>query len=210
MKIPDDVFETRCRYCMHGRPEGGNQDIPEEWIFTQFHRKDLSCNIFGISRCDRIPGECESFAPNHIFGICYTCEYSNSFHEGFCTRGSQPNKRKIFIGNGGLGGAHHPDYWKEHVLSTCDAYRPSHYWTDIMRKQAAEGKIPRNFDPETMKAVGPAMKNETAEKWAEIDRQQAAENEAKRKAEEDRRLAMEPNAGQLTIFDVMQREEAKT
>ena len=49
-----------------------------------------------------------------------------------------------------------------------------------------------------------------AEKWAEIDRQQAEENEAKRKAEEDRRLAMDPNAGQLTIFDVMQREEAKT
>lgn len=210
MKIPDDVFESRCRYCMHGRPEGGNQDIPEEWIYTQFHRKDLSCKIFGICGCDRIPGECTSFAPNFIFGICYTCEHNNSFHEGFCTRKEQPNKRQIFIGNGGLGGAYQPNYWTEHVLSTCDAYRPSSYWMDTMKKQAAEGKIPRNFDPETMKAIGPAMNNDTAQRWVEIDRQRAAENEAKRKAEEERRLAIDPNAGQLSIFDIMQREEAKT
>ena len=38
MKIPDQVFETRCRYCFHGRPEAGNQDIPESWLYQQYHR----------------------------------------------------------------------------------------------------------------------------------------------------------------------------
>lgn len=178
MKIPDDVFETRCRYCMHGRPEGGNKDIPEAWIFAQSHRKDLSCNIFGI---------------------CYTCEHNNSFCAGFCTRAKQPNKRQIFIGNGGLGGAAKPDYWKEHVLSTCDAYSPSHNWIDIMQKQAAEGKIPRNFDPETMKPIGPAMNNETAERWAAIDRKQAEEAAVREEKKQVEQLAQ---AEQLTLFSL--------
>ena len=199
MKIPDDVFETRCRYCMHGRSEGGNKDIPEAWIFAQSHRKELSCNIFGICGCDRIPGECMSFSPNHIFGICYTCEHNNSFCAGFCTNEKQPNKRQIFIGNGGLGGAAKPEYWKTHVLSTCDAYRPSHNWIDIMRRQAAEGRIPRNFDPETMKPIGPAMNNETAERWAAIDRKRAEEAAAK---EERKQAEKMERAEQLTLFSI--------
>lgn len=185
MKITDEVFENRCRYCIHGSPEAGNKDIRKEWIYSQFYRKDLSCRIFGISRFDEVPGECLDFSPHHIFGICYTCEYDNCFHEPtYCTRAEQPNKRQVFIGNGGLGGAHHPNYWKNHVLSTCDAYMPNHNWLDIMCREAADGKIPRNFDPETMKPVGHVMENETAQKWAEIDRQQAAEKESKQNAEE--------------------------
>lgn len=199
MKIPDDVFENRCRYCFHGRPDAGNKDIFPEWLWSVFHRKDLSCGIFGISRCDEIPGECISFSPNYIFGICLTCQHNNSFSPDYCMKAKQPNKRKVFIGNGGLGGAAHPDYWMEHVLSTCDAYAVSADWIDIMQKQAAEGKILRNFDPETMKAIGPAMRNETAEKWAVIDRRRQEAVDMARLEAEKKRSAEEEI--QLSLFD---------
>lgn len=199
MKIPDDVFDTRCRYCIHGKQGVENVDIPPGWIWSSYHEKDRPCQIFGISRFNEIPGECESFNPNYIFGICLTCEHNSCFTPGFCRRRSQPNKRKLYIGCGVLApSTPRPDYWRDHILSTCDAYHVSAYWMDTIRRQAAEGRIPRNFDPETMKPIGKAARNETAEKWAEIDRQQ----EAEKAAAEAKRLALDPDGGQLKLFDV--------
>lgn len=206
MRIPDDVFENRCRYCHHGRPESGNKDIPAEWLWSSFHRKELSCQIFGISGCYKVPGECLSFTPNFIFGICYTCEYNNSFHEGFCLRNEQPNKRQVYLGCGDFGAAYQPNYWMKHILSTCDGYKPDSDWMDVMRRQAAEGRIPKNFDPETMKPVGPGMENETVLKWAEAVKQQEAAREAERKAEAERRIASDPNGGQTSLFEMIDEE----
>ena len=185
MKIPDDVFEKRCKYCIH-YTGGENADVPASRMFKT---KDHACHIFGISQCDQIPGECKSFHPNHIFGICYTCQFNNSFHEGFCTRNEQPNKRQIYVGFGGL----NREYFGTHCLSTCEAYRPNAYWLDIMQKQAAEGKIPRNFDPETFKPTENTPENEVARKWAEIEREQA-----QKKIE-----ARIPEAGEISIFDLI-------
>lgn len=107
MKIPDDVFETRCRYCFHGRPENGNKEVPDGCVFSSRLHDSLPCNILGICRADKVPGECLSFHPNWIFGLCGTCQWDNMFHEGYyCTLPSGPkNKRKVYLGNGGLGGA---------------------------------------------------------------------------------------------------------
>jgi len=64
MKIPDDVYLTRCRYCHHGRSGAENVEIPKDKLFSYFWTKDAPCNIIGISKCDRVPG-----------GGCYQNDY---------------------------------------------------------------------------------------------------------------------------------------
>lgn len=204
MKIPDDVFEKRCPYCLHGRIENGNRDVPDRLLLTLAGHDMSSCNIFGISnyKCREIPGECLDFMPHAIYGICYTCEFSNSFHPGYCLRDEQPNKRKLYIGCGFSGGAAHPDYWRDHILSTCDNYLVDHDKISMIRKQAIEGKIPRNFDPETMKPIGPAEKNEVAERWVEMERQEKEKRMAEEETAKKKRLALEAkdNEEQISLF----------
>ncbi|MBQ3859930.1 MAG: hypothetical protein II779_05330 [Clostridia bacterium] len=192
MKIPDDVYEQRCRYCRHHMPAGGNQDVPERWIFQVQHRKDLSCGIFGLARCAEVPGECLTFHPNWIFGICKTCEHNNSFADGYCLSDERPNYRQVFRACEGI--SFRPDYWRRHVVSTCDAYSPNPYWFDTMRKQAAAGEIPRNFDPETMEATE-QFDGVAAEKWEALERRAA---DAAAEAEQQRRISQP--ADQITLF----------
>ena len=194
MRIPDDVFETRCRFCHHGHPENNNQEIPDERIFSAYWTRRSSCQILGISKPNKVQGECLSFTPNHIFGICLTCESNNSFHEGYCRRQERPNYRQVYLGNCYDKGG----YW-QHTRCTCDAYAPNPYWIDIMQREAADGRIPRNFDPETMKPIGPTVKNETAERWADIDRKRAAEEERKEAKKQAEKLQ---EAEQLTLFSL--------
>lgn len=124
MRIPDDVFENRCRYCFHGRPENENVEFIGDKVFSSRFYNKRPCNILGVAQCGKVDGECLSFHPNWIFGLCGTCQWSNMFHDGFCTRPSGPeNIRKVYLGHGGLGGAVDPAYWQDHVLSTCDRYK---------------------------------------------------------------------------------------
>lgn len=186
MKIPDQVFETRCRYCFHGRPEAGNQDIPESWLYQQCHRKDLPCNIMGISRPARtIEGECESFYPNVIFGICAYCAFNSQFIEPtYCKLDERPNYRPVYLGV--TYGAERRAY-DVHSLCTCDKYRPDSYWIDHMRRDAAQGRAPQNFDPETMEPIGRIEESKVAaEYWATLTRKARAEEEAARRAREEK------------------------
>ena len=162
IKIPDDVFETRCRWCVH-RIREENQPVDFDRIWRASYRDELPCRIIGIARCNDIPGECTSFHPNEIYGICGTCEHDSMFCDGFCRRREQPNKRQLFIGQGYA----NPEYWGKHYLSTCDNYEVRSSLVDRMRRQAAEGKIPKNFDPETMQ---PTETMDTT-RWAGLDRQ---------------------------------------
>lgn len=162
IRIPDNVWENRCRFCIHGNIDGC-QEIPKGWTWQYMHEKDLPCKIIAISRPDEMTGECSSFAPNHIYGICATCKHDNIFFDGYCSIHDQPNKRQIYTGQG----YQQADYWGKHRLSTCDNYTPEPFMFDIMRREAAEGKIPRNFDPETMEATEEL--NPT--KWASIEQE---------------------------------------
>ena len=156
-EIPDDVWEGRCQWCRH-RQGNENRKIPGAWLGMYAHDKDLPCRIMSVSRPNDILGECRSFAPNHIYGICATCKHDSIFGEDHCDRDEQPNKRQVFIGQGYQNEA----YWGVHCLSTCDNYEPDSDWFDIMRREAAEGKIPKNFNPETMQPVGEGFEETVA------------------------------------------------
>lgn len=197
MKIPDDVFETRCQYCFH-KSGADNKEIPDDRIFSIKWRKELPCNVMGICRPNKIKGECLNFVPNQIFGICQTCEYDNCFREGYCTNNNQPNKRQLYITRDFAMDSQN-EYWKKHIGSTCDNYSVKPSLIDLIKQQAAEGKIPRNFDPETMKFTDTLSANDVAEKWAEIERE---EKEARRKAEELKQASIHPVNEQLSIFDL--------
>lgn len=186
MKIPDQVFETRCRYCFHGRPEAGNQDIPESWLFQVYHHKDLPCNIMGISKPERsVKGECESFYPNVIFGICAYCAFNSQFIEQtYCKLEERPNYRPVYLGV--TYGAERRAY-DVHALCTCDKYRPDPFWIDHMRRDAAQGRAPQNFNPETMEPIGRIEESKVAaEYWAMLTREARAEEEAARRAREEK------------------------
>jgi len=203
LRIPDDVWEGRCQWCIH-RTGDENRTVPRFWTVSGAHAKDIPCRIMGICRCDEIPGECKSFSPNHIYGICATCRFNNSFHEGFCTRDGQPNKRQVYIGQGYAKEA----YWGVHRLSTCDNYSPDPMWIDTMRRQAAEGRIPRNFNPETMKPIGEGFAETKAamaawESAEEALKREKASLEAARmrKLAEDTAKATGQIAGQMTFWE---------
>lgn len=173
VKIPDNVWENRCRYCIHGNING-LQEIPKSWIWKNYHDQDRPCKIIGVSHPDESTGECSSFAPNHIYGICATCKHDNIFHEGYCMMPEQPNRRQIYTGQG----YSKPSYWAVHRLSTCDNYTPDPDWKDIMIREAAEGKIPRNFDPETMEKT----EDLNPTKWAVYEQEILEEKEQQNKA----------------------------
>lgn len=150
VKIPDDVFTTRCRYCGHGQTGAENKEIPDDKLFIHFWAKQSPCGIIGIAQCDKVQGECLDFKPNPMFGICEYCTFTNSFHPGFCTAPSGPvNKRRVFLGWSGIG-----DYYSVHALFTCDRYRVSERWKDLILKNAVEGHAPANFGPGYLGGVG--------------------------------------------------------
>lgn len=145
MKISDNVFLTRCRYCIHNRPEAENIEIPDDKLFVQVLSRQSLCGIIGIAQCNKVRGECLDFKPNPMFGICEYCAFTNSFHAGFCTfHGGPVHKRQVFLGWSSIG-----DYYGKHALFTCDRYQPSAHWKDLILKNTVEGRAPANFDPDT-------------------------------------------------------------
>lgn len=194
LKIPDQIFETRCRWCIHGNPEAGNKEIPARWVFAPVHRGDLSCKIMGVSRPGRIAeGECERFAPHVMFGLCDSCRFNSMFNEPtFCALDDRKNYRPVYLG---ICYGDHRKAYDVHRLCTCDYYKASPYWADIMRRHAAAGKIPRNFDPETMEPIGEMERNLVAEKWTKMDEEQRRKDAAEEKIKETREPVQEEQIG---------------
>lgn len=194
MKIPDDVYSTRCCYCKHRQAVTENKEIPDDKLFIHFWASQSPCQIIGIAQCGKVPGECLSFKPNPMFGICQYCAYTNSFCNGFCTAPGGPvNKRRVFLGWSSLG-----EYWSGHALFTCDRYQVSEFWKDLILRNALEGRAPTNFDPDTWEALERLDGTPQAQYWAQLQAERAAERtaaEKKRQAERD-----DMSAVQLSLF----------
>lgn len=193
MRIPNNVYLTRCRFCIHGRPHTENREIPEDKLFYYCWTKDAPCRIIGIAQCMEISGECLSFKPNAMFGICQFCAFNNPFCNGYCTfPGGPQNKRKVFLGYSCRG-----DYWSEHALSTCDRYQTEHTCKHLIMRNILDGSAPANFDPDTWEPLGDVAGTAAARRWEEMQAKRAAELAAERK----KSGKFEDGEMQLSMFD---------
>jgi len=121
--IPDDVWETRCKYCMHKQAEQ-NIPVPISVIHKYAFQSKVPCRILAVALPDRMPGECLSFAPHNVYGICATCEYNNPFVDDFCRKPHHAEQHRVFYGQDYGGDEKKRDYWGRHCLSTCADYSP--------------------------------------------------------------------------------------
>lgn len=201
MKIPDDVYLSRCQYCQHGRPGVENKEIPDDKLFSHVWTRDAPCKIIGICRCNNVLGECLSFIPNPMFGICKYCAFDNCFHDGYCTFPGGPlNKRRVFLGLGG--GGRKNDYWGEHTLFTCDHYQVCEYWKDIVMQEVLNGRSPANFDPNTWELLNKMESTDAAQQWSMLQAEERIRAMAEIKAMEKQHKLQKPGdcADQISLF----------
>ena len=127
--IPADVWEGRCRKCVH-RNADENIPVPIRAVYKPQYTKIIPCRIMSISRPNDIPGECKSFAARmDVYGICKTCKHNSHFHEGFCMKVGHAPEHQIYIGQ---------DYGREcyrHDLCGCDDYEPDNYVKEGQKKE---------------------------------------------------------------------------
>lgn len=196
MKIPDDVFQTRCRYCIHGRPGKENKEIPDDKLFLNFWTEQAPCRILGISQCDKVQGECLSFHPRKMFGICQFCAFTTSFADGYCRFPKGPmNKRRVFLGHCGS------EYYTEHALFTCDRYQAHPWCKESIMKNTLAGLAPANFDPDTWEAIERIEGTAAEKQWETLKaKRQATLKEAESKAKTNAAEAPE----QVSLFDTME------
>ena len=183
MKIPDDVFRNRCAWCFHRIPGRENVEVPDRELFAYPRREKGACNIMGVCRSNRIEGECESFHPMHIYGICMTCAHYNSFCEDteYCMAYKRPNRHRVFVGE-----VYFAESWQA-ALFTCDKYTPDKNKEDFMIRDAAAGRAPAIFDPDTMERTG--ENTETIwKRWRE-------------EHEEQKEPTKDPEEGQISLWD---------
>ena len=121
-KIPDDVWETRCKFCVHKHAEE-NTPVPMEVVHKPRYSSLLPCRIMSVSSPNDKPGECMSFAPKpDTYGICESCKHNNIFADGFCLKKDHAEQRRVFFGQSYNGGERLQDYYGRHRLSVCDDY----------------------------------------------------------------------------------------
>lgn len=121
-QIPEDVWENRCRICVHKNAEE-NRPIPLWAVYKYQYDSVKPCKIMGIARMNDRPGECMSFNPRFgTPGICESCRYSNQFFDGFCTKEDHAPQRRVYWGGDFGGDERKRDYWGRHRFSVCDDY----------------------------------------------------------------------------------------
>ena len=206
-KIPDDIYENRCKYCMHHIQGKENREIKNNEVYRSLDNPCV-CKIQSIARYkyqehDKewqefwyVPyedGECRSFTPNFGYPICNYCEYCNQFmpDSEYCTKETK-NRKVATIGNN-----YGAEYWK-FAYMICDYWKMKSLWRSDALEKVAKGKLPQCFDPVTYKLLKPAQENKAAQHWQEIieEYRKQAEKAERERIEKERT----DKKGQYKIF----------
>ncbi|MDD3040537.1 hypothetical protein [Bacteroides sp.] len=129
---------------------------------------------------------CGSVRPYEGFGICATCHYHNSFADDteYCTHHEGPLNRRNTMPWVHAGYSNKITSF-DYSYFTCDRYKvDSNRWgigKDGLIKRALEGKIPMNFNPDTMQPLD-YIGGESVEEWkARQQKHEAEKPEHKKK-----------------------------
>lgn len=205
-KIPDDIYENRCRYCFHFCKEGENRDFKDNEVYS--YQIKHSCDILGVARyfyqvrhdngtfwgeVENIAysdGECRSFSPMLSYpGICNSCRYHNPFVKGYCTIEKGKDYRIAFIANDHGSESYGSGYY------TCSNWKMSENAKYYYLKDIVAEKVPPIIDTKTFKLIAdPCKLTEAVKEWAEIRDKQLAEIEASKPPKEE-------YFRQLSLFD---------
>ncbi len=203
-KIPDDIYEKRCKYCKFFTVGQENRELRSNEVFSN---KPKVCRIQGIARycyqtrekdgtCIEHPyedGECRSFNPNYGYPVCYHCKYYNHFREdgNCCSKNVPMSKRRspAIVG---------PSKYNEFDYLVCDNWTCSTTFQSSAIRLAAEGRLPRVFDSKTFKLLSPIEESRAAAEWLEIEKKHFAETE--KKAKEEQLAKRTDENGQLSLF----------
>ena len=97
-RIPDDVWENRCRLCVHKNAEE-NVPVPRELVYRPQYAEVIPCRIMTVASMNGVTGECMSFTPRiDVGGICRSCVHTSYFHDGYCRKDGHAPKRQVYRG----------------------------------------------------------------------------------------------------------------
>jgi hypothetical protein len=213
-KIPDEIYENRCRYCGHFLKDGENREIKSHEIWLPESRFPGPCKIQAIAKykyqirnnglyeyLTYEDGECRSFTPKFGYPMCEYCEHHNHFHEDtYCLKETPFDQRRVVA----LGNTYGREVYKVGFM-ICDCWKLRSTVRDTALKYIADGKLPKLMNPETFMLLKPVEENEAAEKWLKIEADR--KEELKRKTEEEKARKekeeldrMTDRKGQLKLF----------
>ncbi len=213
-KIPDAIYENRCRYCWHFLKNGENREIQSHEIWLPEYTFPGPCKIQSIAGykyqvrnngdCEYFPyedGECRSFVPAYGYPMCEYCEHHNHFHEDtYCLKEIPLEQRRVVA----LGNTYGREVYKVGFM-ICDNWKLSQFWRKDALEKIADGRLPKLMNPETFMLLKPAEENEAAEKWLKIEAErreelekEAAEEKARKEKEELDRMT--DRNGQMKLF----------
>jgi hypothetical protein len=143
--IPDDVYENRCRWCVHYQKQFPNLPIEKRLLFSHSGSK-RPCRILGIAEFSKIQGECLSFCSVPMFGVCRYCEHYNSFCPNECMIDKPRDQRTVFS-------TQTYGQCQTNCYKVCEHYKASKFWKTHILKNACIGRAPINFEFDTWNGI---------------------------------------------------------
>ena len=213
-KIPDEIYNNRCRYCTHFCKEAENRDFKSEECYRYDVKKpcqiqEIASYKYQVRHDDGTfrgsyeyivykDGECRSFAPLLSYpGICRSCAHYNSFFRDFCNKADKKkNYRQAVIGNTYGGEAYESGYF------TCDNWVISERAKGYIAQDLPRERVPLIFDPKTYKLLTPLEISEKNAEWAKIQVDLVAKRKTAEEEERRKKLNLAPGEPEQLSMDI--------